>query len=71
MLDLTCDNYKECGGLILARDTQTVTESLARAQGWRVWRGNGLDLVLCPKCVGYRVRRDPVPDRLEGEEPLF
>lgn len=71
MVDLACDNYAECGGLILARSTESETVTVAVAQGWRVWRDEALNLVLCPKCVGWRVRRVPPPERLEGEEPLF
>lgn len=70
MTDLSCSN-EECYSRFPAQDSDSKTETAARAHGWRVWRSGGLDLVLCPACIGYRVRRDPVPERLEGEQPLF
>jgi hypothetical protein len=70
MTDLTCSN-DECYSRYQALETDSKTETAARAHGWRVWRSGGLDLVLCPLCVGWRVRRDPVPERLDGEQPLF
>lgn len=68
--DLTCDN-EECTSRYKALNTVSETDTAARAHGWRVWRHEDMTLILCPTCVGYRVRRDPVPERLEGEQPLF
>lgn len=71
MNDLPCNNVAECRNVFLALSTDGETETAARVHGWRVWRYGTMDLVLCPQCVGYRVRRDPAPERLDGEEPLF
>lgn len=79
MTDLTCNNHQECGSVFLALDTVSETEAAARVHGWRVWRdivmfpgaSEPMDLILCPRCVGQRARRDPVPERLDGEQPLF
>lgn len=70
MADLTCDN-DECYSRYKALNTLSETETAARVHGWRVWRSEGLTLILCPLCIGYRVRRDRAPERLEGEQPLF
>lgn len=67
--DLTCDN-EECYSRYKALSTPSQTETAARVHGWRVWTSGGLSLILCPLCVGPR-RRDPVPERLDGEQPLF
>jgi hypothetical protein len=71
MADLTCNNSQECGSVFLALNTEAETDAAARVHGWRVWTYGTMNLVLCPKCVGQRTRRDPVPERLEGEQPLF
>ena len=70
MSDLTCDN-DDCHSTYQALNTQTRTDDSARVHGWRVWRSPELTLILCPSCIGFRFRRDPAPERLEGEEPLF
>lgn len=69
-MDLTCDN-EDCTSVYTALSSQARTDDSARVHGWRVWRSEGLSLILCPKCIGFRVRRDPAPERLEGEQPLF
>ena len=69
--DLSCNNVADCGSTFQARGTQARTEDAARVHGWRVWRYDTMDLVLCPVCIGYRVRRDKPPERLDGEQPLF
>jgi len=69
-MDLTCSN-DECYSRYDGLSSQTRTDDSARVHGWRVWRSQGLDLILCPSCIGYRIRRDKAPERLEGEEPLF
>ena len=70
-MNLTCDNVAECGSTYQALSSDSRTDDSARVHGWRVWRSDKIDLVLCPKCIGYRVRRDPIPERLDGEQPLF
>ena len=71
MTDLTCDNAPECPNVYPGQDSRSKTETAARVHGWRVWTSGGLNLTLCPLCVGQRVRRDPAPERLEGEQSLF
>jgi hypothetical protein len=70
-LDLLCNNVAECGNTYPALSSATRTDDSARVHGWRVWRSAGLNLILCPVCIGYRARRDKAPERLEGEQPLF
>lgn len=71
MTDLACNNAPDCPNVYPGQGRMSQTETSARVHGWRVWTSGGLDLILCPACVGQRARRDKAPGRLEGEQPLF
>jgi hypothetical protein len=73
---MECDNFRECGGMLLEQGSPVRTKEVARVKGWHIFEG--LDQggrehrgVLCPRCVGTRRRLEPAPPTLDGQEELF
>lgn len=71
--DLACDDL-HCDAHYLARDTLQQTIAGARAAGWRVYygtlhSGEWVSWATCP--YHSQIKREPVPQVLEGQMPLF
>jgi hypothetical protein len=69
-MDIYCDRFSECGSVVLDRGSDT--ESVARAKGWHMWKGQTMggqdqEVTLCDKCVeaGRRMmkRYEPLPNQ--------
>jgi hypothetical protein len=73
--NLRCDNVDVCGSELLGQVTEAKTDDRARARGWHIypWNSSSKDArhVLCPTCVGQRMRLRPGPEVLEGQRELF
>jgi hypothetical protein len=70
-MNIYCDRYSVCNSMYMDRGPNT--ETMARAKGWHIWRGQTLggqeqEVILCDKCVeaGRRITR-PKLVPLEGQ----
>ncbi len=73
-MNVYCDNYATCNGVVLDWSNDHPTDDMLRVRGWRVWRGDSmtgvpLDVKLCDKCV--KSSRLIKAEVLEGQEELF
>jgi hypothetical protein len=76
-MNLYCQNYATCHGVVIDRGTGDLNEIHARAKGWHIFHGHSMggdahDAVLCGKCVDSR-RRDltPAPPLQPGQQELW
>ena len=73
-MNVYCDNYKTCNGVVLDWSAHRPSDDHLRVRGWRAWKGTSLtgkplDVTLCPRCVQSHVMR--APEVLDGQEELF
>jgi hypothetical protein len=73
--NLRCDNVDVCGSELIGQITAAKTDDRARVRGWHIypWGSSSKEArhVLCPACVGQRMRLKPGPEMLDGQWALF
>jgi hypothetical protein len=76
-MNIYCDNYSVCNGMLLDQGSPQRNAQHARAKGWHLWAGTTItgkksSVTLCSRCVDSK-RRDlsPAPERLPGQLDLF
>ena len=76
-MNIYCDNYSACNGMLLDQGDDGKNETYARAKGWHIFHGINMggsihEGVLCTKCVGaHRRALSPPPPLLPGQIELF
>jgi hypothetical protein len=76
-MNIYCDNYSQCNGMLMDRGSAEDNAQYARAKGWHIWTGKTLagkehSVTLCARCVDSKRRNlTPAPERLEGQLDLF
>lgn len=73
-MNVYCDNYATCQGVVMDWSNDRPTDDMLRARGWRVWQGESLTgaplaVCLCNRCVAST--RPVRAEVLEGQEELF
>lgn len=73
-MNVYCDNYKTCNGVVFDYTAHRPSDDHLRVRGWRAWKGESLtgkqlDVTLCPRCVQSHAMRPP--EVLDGQEELF
>ena len=73
--NLRCDNWHLCQSELLDQGNVTLTDDRARTRGWHIypWTAKSTEArhVLCPACVGRRMRLAPPPPVIPGQDELF
>lgn len=75
-MNIYCDNYSRCNGLIWDQGGDGRTRQVARAKGWHLFDGTDMGgrdhkATLCPHCVGPRTKLRTPPPLQPGQVELF
>lgn len=76
-MNLYCQNYATCNGMLVDRGDPNLNETHARAKGWHIYHGHSMsgtvhDGVLCPRCADSRRRSlAPAPPVQQGQQELW